>query len=104
MTSERDDHDCRTALAAMYLFLDSEQLSTADRDDIQSHLDDCLPCLEAFEFEAELKHMLAKRCKDQAPARLYERIRVSLRVEIESALQDESMTTRKHPEEGIPEA
>lgn len=61
----------------MYSFLDRE-LETADVNDIQAHLDDCIPCLEAFEFEAELKTIIAAKCRDQVPTQLYERIRISI--------------------------
>jgi mycothiol system anti-sigma-R factor len=66
----------------MYLFLDGE-IPPSQLGDVQQHLDDCLPCLEAFEFEAELKEMVAKRCKEQVPPHLYEKIRVSIRTELE---------------------
>lgn len=68
---------CDEVVASMYEFIDRE-LATADVADIKSHLDDCIPCLEAFEFETELKMLIASKCKDEVPAQLYERIRISI--------------------------
>ena len=48
---------------------------------IQSHLDDCLPCLEAYDFEAELRMVIAKKCKDEVPETLRIRIAEVLRIE-----------------------
>ena len=46
--------DCEEALRTLYYFLDGE-LTPERRQAIQRHLDECSPCLEAFDFEAELK-------------------------------------------------
>ncbi len=77
-----DEPKCKEALRAMYEFLDKE-LSTDRRAHVQTHLDECIPCLEAFEFEAELKQVIATKCKDQVPDHLYTRVRMSLRSEID---------------------
>lgn len=86
MKAEEQDHDCSEALAAMYQFLDQE-LTAADRVEVQRHLDGCIPCLEAFEFEAELKTVIADRCKDEVPEHLYVRIRSILKIECDSTSQ-----------------
>lgn len=75
------DH-CHQVLEAMYLFLDREELTADQRSHVQEHLDECIPCLEAFEFHAELKHVVAKRCRDEVPVHLYERVRLALSVEL----------------------
>jgi mycothiol system anti-sigma-R factor len=67
--------ECREALDRLYYFLDGE-LTEERRHQIQDHLDTCLPCLEAFDFEAEVKLLIARRCRDELPARL--RVRVAL--------------------------
>lgn len=82
-----DDDDCEEALRAMYLFIDSE-LSVLDRAQVQVHLDDCLPCLQKFEFEVELKQIISSKCKDDVPDYLYERVRASLLREIEKRSGD----------------
>jgi mycothiol system anti-sigma-R factor len=79
-----DHHDdkCAEALTAMYLFLDKEQLTSDERQHVQEHLDDCIPCLESFEFEAEFQQVIRKKCKDEPPSALYEKIRVAISTEI----------------------
>jgi mycothiol system anti-sigma-R factor len=65
--------DCNETLRELYLFLDG-QLTEADRAHIQAHLDDCSPCLEAFDFEAELRLVIRNRCSDTVPESLRARI------------------------------
>jgi mycothiol system anti-sigma-R factor len=65
--------DCNDILRELYQYLDGE-LTESDRVHIQHHLDDCSPCLEAFDFEAELRLVVRHRCLDQAPEGLRERI------------------------------
>ncbi len=69
--------ECREALDRLYTFLDGE-LTAERRRQIQGHLSSCLPCLEAFDFEAELKALIATRCRDEVPAQLRARIAVAL--------------------------
>ena len=49
--------ECADALRYMYEFLDKE-LTEVDKAHVQEHLDNCLPCLEQFEFEEELKRVI----------------------------------------------
>jgi mycothiol system anti-sigma-R factor len=65
--------DCDEAVHRLYHFLDGE-LDDTRRADIQRHLDECLPCLEAFDFEAELRQLIAMKCRDQVPESLRSRI------------------------------
>jgi len=65
--------DCEDAVHRLYHFLDGE-LDDARRADIKHHLDECLPCLEAFDFEAELRIVIAQRCRDEVPEGLRDRI------------------------------
>jgi mycothiol system anti-sigma-R factor len=69
------DPECREALDRLYHFLDGE-LTEGRRLEIQEHLRTCMPCLEAFDFEAELKLLIARRCRDEVPEEL--RVRVAL--------------------------
>lgn len=64
---------CDEALASLYHFLDGE-LDDVRRDEIAKHLDDCSPCLEAFDFEAELRIVIAAKCTDTVPASLRSRL------------------------------
>ena len=65
--------DCNETLRELYLYLDG-QLTDEDRDHIQQHLDDCSPCLEAFDFEAELRLVVRSRCVERVPESLRARI------------------------------
>jgi mycothiol system anti-sigma-R factor len=65
--------DCDKALRTLYYFLDGE-LTEERREAIQHHLDECSPCLEAFDFEAELKMAIARCCQDQVPDGLRQRV------------------------------
>jgi mycothiol system anti-sigma-R factor len=65
--------DCQDALHTLYSFLDGE-LTAERRAAIQRHLDQCSPCLRAFGWEAELKMVVARCCKDQVPEHLRVRI------------------------------
>jgi mycothiol system anti-sigma-R factor len=75
---EHGEHiDCTDAVHVLYQFLDGE-LTEVRRLEIQTHLRACLPCWEAFDFEAELKMFVGKRCRDTAPESLKERVLRSL--------------------------
>ncbi|HET6795227.1 MAG TPA: mycothiol system anti-sigma-R factor [Acidimicrobiales bacterium] len=73
--------DCSEAIVRLYHFLDGE-LTEERRVEIRRHLDDCGPCLEAFDFEAEVRVMIAARCRDEVPE--------SLRIRIASAIASEA--------------
>jgi mycothiol system anti-sigma-R factor len=65
--------DCNEALHEIYHFLDGE-LTAERRELIQHHLDDCPPCYEAFDFEAELRIVISRKCVDTVPESLRQRI------------------------------
>lgn len=65
--------ECNETLRELYQFLDGE-LTDSDRVHIQQHLDDCSPCLAAFDFEAELRIVVRSRCVDRVPDSLREKI------------------------------
>jgi mycothiol system anti-sigma-R factor len=67
------DSGCNETLRELYQFLDGE-LTESDREHIKHHLDDCSPCLEAYDFEAELRLVVRNRCTDQVPDALRARI------------------------------
>jgi len=69
--------DCRDALHTLYTFLDGE-LTVERRQAIQRHLDNCAPCLHAFDWESELKAMVGRCCRDQVPVNVRERIAKAL--------------------------
>jgi anti-sigma factor (TIGR02949 family) len=66
--------DCNDTLRELELFLDSE-LSDDARTAIQSHLSGCTHCLETFDFHAELKTIIAAKCRnDELPPGLMSKI------------------------------
>jgi mycothiol system anti-sigma-R factor len=75
-----DDIDCSDAVHTMYHFLDGE-ITPERREHIQEHLEQCLPCFEAFDFEAELRQLIAHKCREQAPDGLRDRIAEAIRHE-----------------------
>lgn len=68
-----DGPDCDDALHQLSEFLDGE-LTTERRELIRHHLDECIPCLGAFDFEAELRIVIAQKCRDTVPDDLRRRI------------------------------
>jgi mycothiol system anti-sigma-R factor len=69
-----EDRDpCQDAIATLYSYLDGE-LTPERRQDIRRHLDECSPCFQAFGFEAELKALIASKCRDEVPESLRQRI------------------------------
>lgn len=67
------DGNCQEAIAELYTFLDGH-LTEEKRFTIQRHLDDCSPCLEAFEFETELRFVVAHRCREEVPETLRRKV------------------------------
>jgi mycothiol system anti-sigma-R factor len=64
---------CDDILNELYRFLDGE-IDAGERSVIESHLRDCAPCLEAFDFETELRRVIASRCAERMPDDLKARI------------------------------
>jgi mycothiol system anti-sigma-R factor len=69
--------DCEETIERLYHYLDGE-LTEERRFEIKRHLDDCSPCLEAYGFEAELRHVIAHHCRDRVPEHLMIRIRMAI--------------------------
>ena len=65
--------DCEEAVHELYTYLDGE-LTEVRREEIRIHLDYCGPCGGAAEFEAELRKVIANRCKDRVPEGLIRRV------------------------------
>jgi mycothiol system anti-sigma-R factor len=72
-----EDVDCTEAVERLYWFLDGE-LTVERRMMIQRHLDDCHDCIEAYEFEAELRMAISRGCRDSVPESLRDRIAQAL--------------------------
>lgn len=90
MTDTADDASkgsavpCDDAVAELYRYLDGE-LTDSERRSIEEHLRECSPCLEAFDFEAELKKVVAAGAHQPCPEALKARIRALLNESPESA-------------------
>ena len=66
--------DCNETIRELDAFLDDE-LPDEVRAHIHVHLDSCLDCLHAFDFHAELKQAIRRKCtNDEMPAGLVDRI------------------------------
>jgi mycothiol system anti-sigma-R factor len=74
------DGNCDDALHELYGFLDGE-LTSDRKAAISAHLDDCPPCFEAFDFEAELRLVIARKCQETVPESLKVRIADAIRSE-----------------------
>jgi mycothiol system anti-sigma-R factor len=73
MGPEESEIDCNETIERLYHYLDGE-LTDERRTEIRVHLDDCGPCLGAFDFEADLRTLIANRCKDHVPDSLRQRV------------------------------
>jgi mycothiol system anti-sigma-R factor len=77
MGSEESEVDCNETIERLYHYLDGA-LTDERRSEIKQHLDECAPCLGAFDFEVELRHVIANRCKDHVPDALRQRVHDAL--------------------------
>jgi mycothiol system anti-sigma-R factor len=66
--------DCKQTLKELDAFLDGE-LSAEVKSQIHQHIDGCVDCLQAFEFHAELKTVIRRKCSnDEMPPGLLAKI------------------------------
>jgi mycothiol system anti-sigma-R factor len=72
--------DCRQAVHELYTYLDGE-LTEERRVEIKMHLDMCRPCGSAVDFEAELRQVIAQKCRDHVPDALISRVAAALEEE-----------------------
>ena len=72
--------DCENSLHALYAYLDGEQTDDR-RAAIQRHLDGCQPCAEPYDFEAELRLVIRRKCQEQVPETLVAKVRAALEIE-----------------------
>lgn len=71
---------CDETIERLYVYLDGE-LTEERRTEIARHLDLCGPCVRAYGFEAELRKVIASRCKDRVPDSLVSRVAAALAAE-----------------------
>ena len=66
--------DCNETIRELDAYLD-EELSDDVREHFQGHLDGCMDCLQAFDFQAELRAAIRRKCSnDELPPALLQRI------------------------------
>jgi len=70
--------ECVEAAQELYHYLDGE-LDDERRSVIKVHLDECPPCLDAFDFEADLRVVISQRCRDHVPEELKARVAQAIR-------------------------
>jgi len=68
------DNSCEDAIRELEAFLDGS-LSEDGHTTIHAHLEGCSDCLQAFDFQAELRQVIAAKCRtDEMPPGLLSRI------------------------------
>ena len=67
------DHECDEAISELYRYLDGE-LDAESLAHVEAHLRKCSPCLEAYDFESELRQMIAAKSAQEMPAELRRQI------------------------------
>jgi mycothiol system anti-sigma-R factor len=78
--------DCENSLHELYAYLDGE-LTDESRAKIQHHLDGCQPCAEPYDFEAELREVVRRKCQEQVPESLMAKVRTALEAESSRAAE-----------------
>lgn len=73
--------DCEKSFHRMYHYLDGE-LTVWRRWRITRHLDQCPPCVQVYDFEMEVRQVVATRCRDQMPPELKRRIAEALGIDV----------------------
>jgi mycothiol system anti-sigma-R factor len=73
--------NCLNCLQTLYPYIDRE-LTDAEIQQVQIHLEACPPCLHLFHFEDSLRRLVKVRCHEQrAPDSLRTRIQAQLVIE-----------------------
>jgi mycothiol system anti-sigma-R factor len=75
--------ECNETMREMEAFLDGELTDDAAAT-LRGHLEGCTDCLQAFDFQAELKFVIAEKChRDQMPPGLLARIELCLQADLD---------------------
>jgi mycothiol system anti-sigma-R factor len=77
-----EEMDCDEAIVRIYQYLDGE-LTVWRRRAIARHLDECPPCAHGFDFEIELRQVVASKCRDEVPPELKRRIAQAIGITVE---------------------
>lgn len=85
--------DCDDAISQLYSYLDGE-LDAVVVAELEAHLQRCSPCLEAYDFEAELRKVIVARCQEDVPGEVRNRIMAVLdRLEQENGSRDGDLSS-----------
>ena len=84
--------DCNETLRELQTFLDHE-LSAEAQHVVEAHLNGCVDCLQAFDFHAELKLVIAAKCRTEAlPPSLLAKIEACFGIDADAADEPEPST------------
>jgi anti-sigma factor (TIGR02949 family) len=70
---QHEETECQEALHHLHSYLDDE-MSSDHRAHVRDHLEQCMPCFEAFDFEAEFRIVVRTKCRDEVPDEVRRRI------------------------------
>jgi anti-sigma factor (TIGR02949 family) len=84
--------DCDDLLHEVADFLHGE-LDPERTAQLRSHLEGCPPCFETADFQAQLRQLVSKRCREEVPADFQARVTAMLRVEISVSPPDSAGPT-----------
>ena len=73
MPDQNQTDPCDEAIAGLFLYLDNEMDDEA-KGQLEIHLHQCSPCLEAFDFQAQLQKLVSEKCRERVPEALRLRI------------------------------
>jgi anti-sigma factor (TIGR02949 family) len=93
------DHSCAEILSKVNQFIDGE-LDAASVEEIKVHLIDCVACLEAFDFEADVRRIFGERARVCCSEEFKTRLTVVLSSEgaVHAVRYEQQVTTRQpHP-------
>jgi anti-sigma factor (TIGR02949 family) len=75
--------DCNETIRELDAYLDGE-LPDDVREHIHVHLDGCMDCLQAYDFHAELKQVIRRKCSnDELPPGLVARIEQCFKADLD---------------------
>jgi mycothiol system anti-sigma-R factor len=72
-------NNCTDALDRLWEYLDSE-LPELDAQTVRTHLAECQGCLEEYDVDVVVKHLVKRGCQEVAPEALRVRIHEQLTV------------------------
>ena len=96
--------DCNDSLRELQRFLDGD-LDDVECGVVLAHLDECIECYHAYDFQAELRQVVAAKCGgDPLPDGLLDRLAEALAAECAGAAAGEIATAIDGDEAAAPVA